>query len=221
MARQRIVVIGAGGFAREVKWLIEEIARAGEPVEFAGYVVSDLSRLGDYDSRDEVHGDLGWLRQNQERFEGLAIGIGTPAHRLKVSSELLPDFPEDRWPALIHPNVRLDRGSSTLGPGALLCAGSVGTVNLNLEPFCLVNLACTLGHEARIGRGAVLNPTVNISGGVVLEEGVLVGTGAQVLQYLTIGKGATVGAGAVVTKNVPPGVTVVGMPARPLSPGAR
>jgi sugar O-acyltransferase (sialic acid O-acetyltransferase NeuD family) len=218
MARQRIVVIGAGGFAREVKWLIEEIGHAGGPVEFAGYVVSDLSRLGEHDSRGEVQGDLDWLRENRGRFDALAIGIGTPAHRLKISSELLPDFPEDLWPALVHPNVRMDRGTSTIGAGALLCAGTVGTVHLALEPFCLVNLACTLGHEARIGRGSVLNPTVNISGGVVLEEGVLVGTGAQVLQYLTVGKGATVGAGAVVTKDVAPGTTMVGMPAKPLAP---
>jgi sugar O-acyltransferase (sialic acid O-acetyltransferase NeuD family) len=218
-ARRRILVVGAGGFAREVRWLIEEMAASGEPVEFAGYVVSDLGRLGEHDSRGEVHGDLGWARENRDAFDALAIGIGTPAARLKVSSDLLPDFPEDRWPALVHPNVRLDRGTARIGAGVLLCAGVVGTVHLVLEPFCLVNLACTLGHEARIGRGSVLNPTVNISGGVVLEDGVLVGTGAQVLQYLTIGTGATVGAGAVVTKDVAPGVTVVGMPAKVLGMG--
>jgi acetyltransferase-like isoleucine patch superfamily enzyme len=63
----------------------------------------------------------------------------------------------------------------------------------------------------------VLNPAVNISGGVRVEDEVLVGTGAQVLQYLTIGRASTVGAGAVVTKDVAPGAVVVGIPAKPRS----
>lgn len=216
MGKKRLVVIGAGGFAREVKWLIKEIDDALPGIEFVGYVVSDTSKTGPHDSADEILGDYRWLRDNRARFDALTIGIGTPAVRLKVARELLPDFPISMWPALVHPTVRLDRGSAEMGPGVILCAGVVGTVNLKLRPFSMVNLACTLGHEADIGEGCVLNPTVNVSGGVVLEEGVLVGTGSQVLQYLRVGSGATVGAGAVVTKNVLPGVTVVGAPARPL-----
>jgi sugar O-acyltransferase (sialic acid O-acetyltransferase NeuD family) len=214
MVTRRVVVIGAGGFAREVKWLLEEIASAGDPVEFAGYVVSDLAKVGEHDSRGEICGDLGWLRSNRNAFDALAIGIGTPAARLRVAAELHPEFGDEFWPTLVHPSARLDRRTSRIGPGVLVCAGTMGTVGLDLAPFCMVNLACTLGHEARIGRGSVLNPTVNISGGVTLGEGVLVGTGAQVLQYLHVGDGATVGAGAVVTKDVAPGVTVVGMPAK-------
>lgn len=216
MSKRRIVIIGAGGFAREVKWLIEEIDRSTPGVAFAGYVVSDLARAGDHDSRSEILGDYSWLRSNRDRFDGLAIGIGTPSARLKVSRELLPEFPADLWPALIHPTVRYDAASTEVGAGVLLCAGTVGTVNLKLRPFSLVNLSCTLGHEADIGEGCVLNPTVNISGGVVLEDGVLIGTGAQVLQYLRLGSHATVGAGSVVTKDVAPGTTVVGIPAKPL-----
>ena len=55
-----------------------------------------------------------------------------------------------------------------------------------------------------------------MGGEVVIEEGALVGIGAIVVPRTTIGAWATVGAGAVVIKPVPPGVTVVGVPARPL-----
>jgi sugar O-acyltransferase (sialic acid O-acetyltransferase NeuD family) len=216
VSRRRMVVIGAGGFAREVKWLIEEIDRATPGISFVGYVVSDPARVGDHDSKSEILGDYSWLRSSRHRFDALAVGIGTPSARLKVSRELLEEFPAELWPALVHPTVRFDATSATVGAGVLLCAGTVGTVNLKFRPFSLVNLCCTIGHEADIGDGCVLNPTVNISGGVVLEEGVLVGTGVQVLQYLRVGRNSTVGAGSVVTKDVAPGATVVGIPAKPL-----
>lgn len=210
----RIVVVGAGGLAREIKMLIRDLARSGGECEFRGYVVSDVSALSNHDSRDEVLGDLSWLHSYPGEFEAVAIGIGTPQVRLRISEEIRRTIPGVRFPALVHPRAHLDFESVRIAEGAVVCAGVLGTVNIVVEPFALCNLSCTVGHESVIGRGSVLNPGANISGGVTIGTGVLIGTGAQILQYRTVGDYATIGAGAVVTKDVESGATVVGIPAR-------
>ena len=183
---KKLVIVGAGGFAREVEWLAREINASRPQYEFVGYVVSDLSKLGEHDSRDRVLGDLNWLTENRGRADVLALGIGNPAVRIALGEELEANCPTLEWPALVHPSVHFDRGSCAIGRGVLLCAGTIGTVNLTLEPFCMVNLACTIGHEAHLGKGCVLNPTVNISGGVIVEEGAAISMGVFITQSTPI-----------------------------------
>ena len=213
---RRLAIIGAGGFARELRWILSEIAAdAGkrfEPFEVACLLENNIQRL--MTPERGVHEEAAWLESNQ--VDALAIGIGDPSARLEIAERLKKQYPKIEWPAIIHPSVILDFNSCVLEEGVILCPGIIGTVNIVFESFSMVNFACTIGHEAKIGKGSVINPSVNVSGWARVGAGVLVGTGAQILEDIVIGDSAIVGAGAVVNKNVEPGTTVVGIPAKPI-----
>jgi sugar O-acyltransferase (sialic acid O-acetyltransferase NeuD family) len=210
-----IVVFGAGGFARELEWLISEINRERLQYRFLGFVVTDSSRLTDRDS--PILGDLAWITENCSNVDCAAIGIGAPQSRLYVAERLRAELPDLEMPPLIHPAARIDIDTAKIGEGVLLCAGVIATVGVVLDDYAVVHVGCTIGHESRIGAGSALQPGAGVAGGVTIGRGVLVGAGAQILQYLTVGPHATIGAGAVVTHDVLPSTTVVGVPARPLS----
>ena len=89
---KEIVIIGAGGLAREVKWLLEEINNSGiNNYKFLGYVVSDINRLTDNDSKEEILGDFSWFDERNDMIN-VGIGIGNPTHRLKVADQLLKSY---------------------------------------------------------------------------------------------------------------------------------
>jgi acetyltransferase-like isoleucine patch superfamily enzyme len=98
----------------------------------------------------------------------------------------------------------------------MICAGVVVNTGSVIGSHVILNTSCTVDHHNSVGSCAHIAPGTHTGGDTVIEEGGLVGIGAIVAPRTSVGAWATVGAGAVVTKPVPPGVTVVGVPARPL-----
>src|SRR5690606_14461477 len=143
-----------------------------------------------------------------------AIVVGEPSTRKKIVEKL--EGPGVRFPNLIHPGVLLGSDAFSLGKGNIICAGCIISVNIDTLDFVILNLSCTFGHDTVINSYSSFMPSVNISGEVVIEEGVYVGTGAKIINQLEIGEYSIVGAGAVVAKSLPAYCTAVGIPAKPI-----
>jgi sugar O-acyltransferase (sialic acid O-acetyltransferase NeuD family) len=206
---QPIVVFGAGGFGREVAQLIEDLNRGSPRFEIVGFVDDDPSMVG------KVLNGYSVLSSQQalEAAPGLsvAVAVGDPVTRMRIVERIRKYGVS--FPNLVHPSVVIGR-EVRLGVGNIICAGSILTVNIRLGDFCQLNLKTTVGHDAVLDHFATSACGVDFAGYSHLGVGTYFGNHATVLQSVRVGPFTTVGAGAVVNRDLPPGVTAVGVPAR-------
>jgi len=208
-----IVILGAGGFAREVAFLIEEINRVAPTWNLLGFVGLDESEVG---SRIGSYSVICTERTSLEMHVSAAIAIGDPNTIQKVVAKL-KIHTNISLPNLVHPTAMWDQDRVLLGEGNIICAGNLFTTDIRIGSFNIINLGCTIGHDVEIGSYCVVNPGSHLSGSVKIGNSCLIGSGAVILQKVKIGDKARIGAGAVVVRNVATGITVTGVPAKPVA----
>lgn len=205
-----IVIVGAGGFGREVHWLIKQINRQREEWNVLGYI-DDNVEVGTEINEKKVLGNIDYLLNQKENLS-VAIAIGNARVRKQLVEKLSKNLYLE-YPNLIAPDVYIDE-TIQLGKGNIIALGNILTVNIEIEDFNIINLNCTVGHDVKFHNFITVYPGVNISGNVVIGEESELGTNSCIIQGIDIGPETIIGAGSVVIRDIKGGCTVVGNPTR-------
>ncbi len=208
---KKLYIIGSGGFGREVLWLIERINNLDKIWEIQGFIDDDKSLCGTIKNDYKVLGDCDYLGDLDEDVYAV-ISIGSPKIKEKIVNKL-SKFSNVHFATLIDPSV-LYSDQIKIGEGSIICAGTIITVNIEIGKHVIINLDCTIGHDAIIENYVTILPSVNLSGNTVTKKYTTIGTGTKVIQGVTIGENVMIGAGTVVIRDIENSVTAVGNPAR-------
>lgn len=205
----RVVVLGAGGHGQVVADILLRMADAGADLTIAGYLDDNASLAGLRLLGLPVMGRLCDLTSLEH--DAVVVAMGGNQTRCRLASELTSRG--ERFVVASHPRAVIAPDVS-IGPGCMVCAGVVINPGSVLGAHAILNTGCTIDHHNHIGDYAHIAPGVHLGGDVQIGAGTLVGIGSSVLPQHSIGEWAVIGAGSVVTRNIPSGVTALGIPAR-------
>jgi sugar O-acyltransferase (sialic acid O-acetyltransferase NeuD family) len=205
--REKIILVGFGGFGREVAaW----IRASNMPYQVVGHI--DDEKAGEQSVIDRIadhvpRADVAYIT---------CFGDGAARHKVRRDLEARGA----RMGTIVSPDVIYVAPPMAARNSLFLGVCSISN-DVTLGDDILVQSMACIGHDVHIGTGVTISAHAFIGGNAKLEPFCTIHPHAVVLPHVIVGEGAVVGAGTVAIKNVPPGATVFGVPAKIIVPGAR
>jgi sugar O-acyltransferase (sialic acid O-acetyltransferase NeuD family) len=208
---EKVVIIGAGDHGRGALEIFREASRHGCKYDVLGFLDDSQQKQGVTVGGLPVLGGLDWIHDQHRPEIGYVIGIADTRAKQRIAQRL--DERSITFVSVVHPSAFIANGVR-VAPGALINAGVAIAYDTLIEEHTMVNLNATIGHDCVVGRFSTVAPGTNIGGRVRLGEGCDIGLNAAVGKGLQIGEWSSIGPGTVVIKDVAPGQSVFGNPAR-------
>ena len=201
--KQKIIIVGAGGFGREVfRW-------CEGTFDVAGFLTNNSHDLDNLNINVPIIGDPAKYTPNAEDRFIFAIGD------VKVKKTLTAGLKSRgaKFINLIHPTAIVSK-SAVFGEGVVVCPYVIISEDVKLGDFVMMNFYSSCGHDAIVGSCSILSPYSTLNGFAVLEDNVFLGTHSVITANKRVGRGSSISAGAVVIKNIPPETLTYGVPGK-------
>lgn len=208
---KRLLIIGAGGFGREVLAWAEDVQQSEPGVDWqvGGFLDSNPEALAGFAVGLPIVGDpQSYQPEEDDRF---ICAIGDPQTKLEVCHLLRGRGA--RFINLIHPTATIG-ARCRFGEGIILCPKTILTVDVSIEDFVTLNCHAGVGHDAVVGEGSTLGAFCDVTGGATLGRAVYMGSHAVVAPRVRVGAGTLIGAGSVAIRRTRERTSVIGVPAK-------
>lgn len=205
-----MIIIGAKGFAKEILEILYQLNQL-EDVVFYDDVNSDIpEKLYDrFPVLTSLPQAENYFKTTDNKF---TIGIGDPVLRKNIFEKFTAIG--GKFTSTISPKADIGHFNTSVAEGCNIMTGTILTNDIVINKGALINLNCTIGHDSVIGDFVEMSPGVNVSGNCTIGDYSNLGTNCIILPKIKIGRNVIVGAGSVVTKDLPDNCMAIGVPAK-------
>ena len=208
---KNLVIIGAGGFGREMFATAREAVGYGETFTVKGFLDGNPSALDGFSGYPEI---IGTPETYQiEENDVFITALGSIAARRRCAAMI--EERGGRFISVIHRSASIGP-NVTVGDGSLVAHNVVLTADIKVGRHSCVFHGTVIGHDTVLDDFTHVYSLVSVGGNVHIAEGASVFPGARIVPRVEIGSGSTVGIGSAVVRDVAPGITVFGVPAERL-----
>jgi sugar O-acyltransferase (sialic acid O-acetyltransferase NeuD family) len=208
---KHLIILGAGGFGREIFCLAIESIGYGTDFDVKGFLDPDKHKLDGYEDYPPIIGEENTYEiQNEDVF---ICAFGDVNLKEKCCNKIKERG--GRFITLIHKDAYISKNVS-IGEGCTIMRDSGISCDIKIGNFVSIQGYVSIGHDVEISDFVYLGARAFIGGGAIIGGSAVLHTNAIILPLVKVGNHCVVGAGAVVIKKVKDGETVYGNPAKKL-----
>lgn len=213
----KLIIGGAGGAGCEALWLVQRInlAAGRELIDVVGWADDNPQLKGEIIEGIPVLGPTEQVCRDL-RGAGYLFHCAVGSNRQRERVAALFEGAGFLARSLVDPSA-IVAASARIGDGCYIGPLSVVAPHARVGRHVLINSHVGVGHHAHVGDFAQLCPGARVSGQVRLGAAAFIGSNGVLAPGITVGEGATVGAASLAARDVPPGATALGVPAKILA----